>query len=147
MLRNVFLVTLVMCSVCAVHWEIREVESSEDVDVMPADKMTKQKLPGVCWACNWVMRKVKKMITPNSTKEEIEKDLHAVCEKIGFLKSLCKSFVKKYLGTLVEDLSTTDGPKTICVNVGVCKSKSSFSEKFIPSSDPEFDNFLMGSDY
>lgn len=29
--------------------------------------------------------------------------------------------MKKYLGTLVEDLSTTDGPKTICVNVGVCK--------------------------
>lgn len=33
-----------------------------------ADKMTNQKLPGVCWACNWVMKKVKKMITVNSTK-------------------------------------------------------------------------------
>ncbi|KAI2647149.1 hypothetical protein H4Q32_029856 [Labeo rohita] len=32
MLRNIFLVTLLVYAVCATHWEIREVGSAEDQD-------------------------------------------------------------------------------------------------------------------
>lgn len=35
--------------------------------VCQADGLTKQKLPGLCWVCKWVMKKVKKRVTVNST--------------------------------------------------------------------------------
>ncbi|XP_056623087.1 prosaposin-like [Triplophysa dalaica] len=131
MLRNIIFIACLLCSVCAAHWEIREVESSEDVDDMPADGMTKQKLPGLCWVCKWVMNKVKKRVTVNSTPDEIKTKLFATCDQIGFMKKECKKFIQKYMSTLVEELSTTDGPKTICTSIRACKSKSAFLKDFI----------------
>jgi len=46
--------------------------------------------------------------------------LSHVCDEIGFLKYLCRTFVGRYINTLVEELSTTDNARTICVNIGVC---------------------------
>ncbi len=53
-------------------------------------------------------------------QDDIKKMLGGVCDEIGFLKSLCRLFVNKYTDTLVEELSTTDDARTICVNIGVC---------------------------
>lgn len=54
-------------------------------------------------------------------QDEVKKKLENICDRIGFLKSLCRKFVNKYTDTLVEELSTTDDAKTICINIGVCK--------------------------
>ncbi len=53
-------------------------------------------------------------------QDDITRMLGGVCDEIGFLKSLCRLFVNKYISPLVEELSTTDNARTICVNIGVC---------------------------
>lgn len=51
----------------------------------------------------------------------IKSKLAGVCNSIGFLRSLCKKMINKYMDTLVEELSTTDDAKTICINIGICR--------------------------
>ncbi|XP_063079942.1 antimicrobial peptide NK-lysin-like [Engraulis encrasicolus] len=79
------------------------------------------KPPGVCWACKWLLNKVKKSISAASSPDEITGKLRAGCEQIGFLRSMCKGFVKRYLSVLVEELSTTDEVRSICVSLKACK--------------------------
>lgn len=53
--------------------------------------------------------------------QKVKARLIKICNKIGFLKSRCHKFVITHLDELVEELSTTDDVKTICVNVKACK--------------------------
>ncbi|KAA0710865.1 hypothetical protein E1301_Tti003027 [Triplophysa tibetana] len=50
----------------------------------------------------------------------IKKMLREVCDGIGFLQFVCKNLVANYMGTLLEELSTTDDAPTICRHVGIC---------------------------
>nr|WOW88856.1 NK-lysin [Ctenopharyngodon idella] len=121
MLRSIILVTLLISSVCAFNWEMHKEEFNEnEIEESSGDIQTEQ-LPGVCWACKWAMKKVKKQLSNGSTPDNIKKKLSMVCDEIGFLKSLCRNFVNKYTDTLVEELSTSDGARTICANIRVCK--------------------------
>ncbi|XP_077095010.1 uncharacterized protein LOC143746785 [Siphateles boraxobius] len=121
MLRSIILVTLLISSVCALHLEMHKEESNgNETDEGSGDTKTEQ-LPGVCWACKWAMKKLKKQISNGATSDEIKKKLSMVCDEIGFLKSMCMKLVNKYTDTLVEELSTTDDARTICANIGVCK--------------------------
>ncbi|RXN08548.1 antimicrobial peptide NK-lysin-like protein [Labeo rohita] len=79
-----------------------------------------EQFPGVCWACKWAMGKLKSQMTKGMTKNDIKNMLGMVCDEIGFLKYLCRMFVNKFMGTLIEELSTSDNARTICVNIGVC---------------------------
>ena len=47
--------------------------------------------------------------------------LNSICNEIGLLKAKCHKFVKAHLGELIEELTTTDDVRTICVNTGACK--------------------------
>ncbi|XP_074548610.1 antimicrobial peptide NK-lysin-like [Halichoeres trimaculatus] len=109
---------LVTCSVWTVNSENLKVaindEEPVEVDI---------KLPGVCWACKWALNKVKKAIGPNATAETVKSKLLTCCDEIGIIKPLCRKFVKKHLGELIEELTTTDNVRTICVNTGACKPK------------------------
>uniref|UniRef100_A0A3B1JR09 Saposin B-type domain-containing protein n=1 Tax=Astyanax mexicanus TaxID=7994 RepID=A0A3B1JR09_ASTMX len=75
------------------------------------------KIPGVCWACKWAMKKLKKHL---GTKENdaIKAKLLKVCSGIGLLKKRCENFINKNIDVLTEELSTSDDPKTICTNIG-----------------------------
>lgn len=111
------------CTVKAVHGRNIEVSIS-DVEEMDADvTMDARKLPGICWACKWALDKVKKIMGPNATAQSLTPKLKAVCDNIGLLKSLCRKFVKNHLGELIEELTTTDDVKTICINIKACKPK------------------------
>ncbi|XP_039642666.1 antimicrobial peptide NK-lysin-like [Perca fluviatilis] len=114
---------LVTCSVWTVHGGSFEVsiDDQEQVDVDISVKASK--LPGVCWACNWALKKVKKQVGRNGTVEKLTSMLNSICDQIGLLKSLCRKFVKTHLPELVEELTTTDDVRTICVNAGACKPK------------------------
>lgn len=101
--------------------------------------------------CKWMLNKVKKSLGRNNTaavkcrrpKRErdgrscwekqqcdglffllcqvIKSRLLSVCDHIGLLKSLCRKFVNSHLGVLIEELTTTDDVRTICVNMKACK--------------------------
>lgn len=51
----------------------------------------------------------------------VKSKLNIVCNEIGLLKSLCRKFVNSHIWELVEELSTTDDVRTICVNTGACE--------------------------
>ncbi|KAM4626006.1 antimicrobial peptide NK-lysin-like [Polymixia lowei] len=82
-----------------------------------------QQLPGVCWACKWALNKVKKTCGRNATVQELKHGLSVVCDQMGFLKFICRILMKKNLETLIEELSTSDDVKTICINIKACKPK------------------------
>ncbi|XP_043998387.1 NK-lysin tandem duplicate 4 isoform X2 [Gambusia affinis] len=82
-----------------------------------------QGLPGMCWGCKWALNKLKKELGSNSTAEAIKAKLRSVCDGIGLLKSQCRKFINGNLGILIEELTTTDDVRTICVNLRACKPK------------------------
>ncbi|XP_008278197.1 NK-lysin tandem duplicate 4 [Stegastes partitus] len=126
------------CTVWAVHGRTLEVSISEgeQEEVLDMDvTVDVRKLPGICWACKWALNKVKKLAGSNSTVEKLTAKLNSVCDQIGLLKSLCRKFVKTHLGELVEELTTTDDVRTICVNVRACKSKELMDASFNPDDE------------
>ncbi|XP_064783036.1 antimicrobial peptide NK-lysin-like [Oncorhynchus masou masou] len=115
---------LLACSVWEIHGQCQEVDL-DDQEVLEAkpEKRMEQQLKGTCWACKWALNKVKKSITTSSSPEELKQTLLSVCNDIGFLKSVCKGLVKKHLWVLIEEVSTSDDVRTICVNIKACKPK------------------------
>ncbi|XP_038162993.1 antimicrobial peptide NK-lysin-like [Cyprinodon tularosa] len=99
--------------------------------------LEQQGIPGLCWACKWALNKLKKSLSQNATAEAIKAKLKAVCKGAGFLKSKCNKFVEKQLGVLVEELTTTDDVKTICINTGACKSKEPLDLIFFTNREPQ----------
>uniref|UniRef100_A0A4W5LUD6 Saposin B-type domain-containing protein n=1 Tax=Hucho hucho TaxID=62062 RepID=A0A4W5LUD6_9TELE len=72
--------------------------------------------------CKWALKKVKQSISTSSS-QEIKQKLLSVCDTIPFVKSMYKDLVKKHLWVLIEELSTSDDVKTVCVNIKACKPK------------------------
>ncbi|XP_031697279.1 antimicrobial peptide NK-lysin-like [Anarrhichthys ocellatus] len=126
---------LVTCSVWTVHGRSFRVNIDDQKQVEAEISVNAGKLPGVCWACKWALKKVKKVIGPNATAENIALKLKSVCKQIGLLKLLCNKFVMMHLGELIEELSTTDDVKTICVNTGACKPKELLDLLFYPMDE------------
>ncbi|NP_001298721.1 NK-lysin tandem duplicate 2 precursor [Danio rerio] len=129
MLRNIFLVSLLIYAVSAAHWEVREVDSAEDeLEETPEDNMVKQKFPGKCTICKYIMNQVKKRLSTKSTPDEIKNNLMNICNKAVVLKSQCKKFIQKHIHTLIDELMNDDGPNTICTKVHACKSEPPIKE-------------------
>ncbi|XP_039520664.1 antimicrobial peptide NK-lysin-like [Pimephales promelas] len=120
MFRRILLATLLICSVCALDLELHRGDFPGDELERLGKLAQSEQLPGLCWACKWAMGKLKRLVSTKSTQGEIRTMLSHVCDEIGFLKYLCRTFVARYINTLVEELSTTDNARTICVNIGVC---------------------------
>ncbi|XP_035530127.1 antimicrobial peptide NK-lysin-like [Morone saxatilis] len=136
---------LVTCSVWTVHGRNLKVKTDDQVDVQTS--VEAGRLPGVCWACKWALGKVKKVLGPNATAENTTPKLLAVCNEIGLLKALCRKFVKNHLGVLIEELTTTDDVRTICVNAGACKPKEMLDLLFYSSgedSQTEMNEYAWG---
>uniref|UniRef100_A0A671LEP4 Saposin B-type domain-containing protein n=1 Tax=Sinocyclocheilus anshuiensis TaxID=1608454 RepID=A0A671LEP4_9TELE len=103
-------------TVCALHLEMHKAKSTGN-----ELKEDSEQLPGLCWACKWAMKKLRSEIPMAQLRlDDIKGMLGMVCDETGFLKYRCRMFVNKYMGTLIEELSTTDNARTICVNIGVC---------------------------
>nr|XP_020446727.1 antimicrobial peptide NK-lysin-like isoform X1 [Monopterus albus]UIX27086.1 antimicrobial protein NK-lysin-1 [Monopterus albus] len=128
---------LVTCSVWTVHGRTFEVSIDDQKQVDVEISVEAGKRPGLCWACKWALNKVKAVIGPNTTTENITTKLKSICDQLGFLKSktklksicdqigllksMCRKFVTKHLQELIEELTTTDDVRTICVNTRACK--------------------------
>ncbi|KAM4540772.1 antimicrobial peptide NK-lysin-like isoform 1-T1 [Fundulus diaphanus] len=121
------------CSVWMIQG--RNLQVNIDDEELAEPNAKQQGIPGICWGCKWALDRVKKVLGNNSTAQAITQQLKAVCDKIGLLKSKCKKFVDKNFGVLVEELTTTDDVRTICVNVGACKPKEQLDMIFHPNKE------------
>ncbi|XP_059209700.1 uncharacterized protein LOC131988574 [Centropristis striata] len=128
---------LVTCSVWTVQGKCYQVSIDDQEQVEMEVSAEARKLPGVCWACKWAINKVKKWARSNATVAMLTKKLHVVCSQIGLLKSKCSKFVNAHLGELVEELTTSDDTRTICVNVGACKPKEWEDLLFHPDDEEQ----------
>uniref|UniRef100_A0A8C2D9L4 Saposin B-type domain-containing protein n=1 Tax=Cyprinus carpio TaxID=7962 RepID=A0A8C2D9L4_CYPCA len=138
-------------TVCALHWEMQKEDSTGNELEKGSGEIQTEQQPGICKVCKLAMKKLKKQISNGATlvcnssvsyafnknscetnslmlillvtflQDDVKKKLAMVCDEIDSLKSLCRKFVYKYKDTLVEELSTTDDARTICINIGVCK--------------------------
>ncbi|KAG7465958.1 hypothetical protein MATL_G00159650 [Megalops atlanticus] len=127
------LICALLASTTVVYcWEHHEMfiedEDNEGTDnelEVQSGAEARAQLPGVCWACKWIVKRMKKSfaITKGTTPEEVKNKLLGMCDRIGFLKSLCRRFLGKVADKLAEELSTTDDVATICANVHACKKR------------------------
>ncbi|XP_058606100.1 prosaposin-like [Onychostoma macrolepis] len=141
MLRNIFLVSLLVYAVCAAHWDIREVDSAEDQDEeISADGMPKQQIFTKCSLCKTILKAVKKKLSSNATPNEIKTKLNNFCDKLKLASGQCRKFVQKYLHNIIDELMTDDGPNTICTKIHACKTKPPIKD-FIFVHDQAQDNF------
>uniref|UniRef100_W5KKZ5 Saposin B-type domain-containing protein n=1 Tax=Astyanax mexicanus TaxID=7994 RepID=W5KKZ5_ASTMX len=125
---------LLCFTACAMHLEYLKVDESEEkhlngiladdqADIQADIQAEEQqisggKIPGVCWACKWAMKKLKKHLGTKENADAIKAKLLKVCSGIGLLKKRCENFINKNIDVLTEELSTSDDPKTICTNIG-----------------------------
>ncbi|KAM9432708.1 antimicrobial peptide NK-lysin-like [Salvelinus alpinus] len=116
------LVLLALSLLASSVWEIHGHLQEDDQEAHP-EKCMENKLLGTCWVCQWALNKVKESISTSSRQEELKRKLLSVCDNVGFLKSMCKGLVKKHLPVLIEELSTSDDVRTICVNIKACRPK------------------------
>ncbi|KAI1895046.1 hypothetical protein AGOR_G00102240 [Albula goreensis] len=119
-MKLVLLCLLLTCTVMARRWDFHEWDIRE-VNPEPKRSAVEEQLPGSCWVCKWLLKKVKKTVSTQTGQDEIKKKLAEACDQIGFLKSACRAFIRNYSGILIEELSTTDNVRTICANVKACK--------------------------
>ncbi|XP_029586515.1 antimicrobial peptide NK-lysin-like isoform X2 [Salmo trutta] len=115
--------SLLACSIWKIHGQCQEVDPDDQEVLEARPEKCMQQLKGTCWVCKWALNKVKKSISTSSSQEELKQKLLSVCDNVGFLKSMCKGLVKKHLWVLIEELSTSDDVRTICVNIKACKPK------------------------
>ncbi|KAL4624197.1 non-pathogenic pore-forming peptide-like [Arapaima gigas] len=99
-------------------------------DLQYFEDEAKEQLPGICWACKWIVNKVKESLPRDNSasQSEIRQKLLSVCDLIGFLRFLCKPFVRRSIDVLVEELSTTDTAETVCSHVRACSFKSTVED-------------------
>ncbi|XP_024128457.1 antimicrobial peptide NK-lysin isoform X1 [Oryzias melastigma] len=133
---SVLLLAVLMMSV----WTMSE---TGRVTVIDEDQLevSAEALPGMCWGCKWMLNKVKASLGNTTNVEKIKSVLLRGCDKIGLLKRQCKNFLSKNLGILIEELTTTDDVRTICVNVKVCRPKELLDLGPIPNEE----SFMDGS--
>ncbi|MFT7813327.1 non-pathogenic pore-forming peptide-like [Arapaima gigas] len=62
-----------------------------------------------------------------SCQKEVKDKLYEACGKMPH-KASCKKFTRAKTDILVEKPSTTDDPKTACVDVGACRTKSTVED-------------------
>uniref|UniRef100_A0A8C4T162 Saposin B-type domain-containing protein n=1 Tax=Erpetoichthys calabaricus TaxID=27687 RepID=A0A8C4T162_ERPCA len=50
--------------------------------------------------------------------------IHKVCDKMSFVKRMCKSLISKFLDYIAKTLEDENAPQTICQKLMVCKKES-----------------------
>uniref|UniRef100_A0A3Q3A5T9 Antimicrobial peptide NK-lysin-like n=1 Tax=Kryptolebias marmoratus TaxID=37003 RepID=A0A3Q3A5T9_KRYMA len=106
---------LVTCSVWMVQGRSFEVSIDDEEASLMEGSTKAEGFSVVCKACQWALKRVKKMIGPNATAEKVTQVLKNVCDGAGPLKKKCHSFVDSHLRELVKELLTDDGVRTICI--------------------------------
>ncbi|KAJ8333210.1 hypothetical protein SKAU_G00421060 [Synaphobranchus kaupii] len=120
-----FLLTYTACAQSGHFHGNGVLETGDDMALeAEAEAETMENIPGSCLICKSIMNKVKASMSDHESKEEIKKKLHNVCNKLHFVKGTCKKVVNKYLNKLADELLTSDGARTACVKIKLCKPKA-----------------------
>uniref|UniRef100_A0A4W5LUK4 Saposin B-type domain-containing protein n=1 Tax=Hucho hucho TaxID=62062 RepID=A0A4W5LUK4_9TELE len=119
--------SLLACLVWEIHGQCQEfdLDDQDDQDVVEAqpEKRMAQQLFGTCGVCKKALNKLKTYISTSSRQEEIKQKLLSFCNKLPIGKSICEDLVKKHFQVMIDELTRSDGVRTICVDFKACKPK------------------------
>lgn len=75
-----------------------------------------------CVVCEFIMQYLEKSMRNKSTKDEIEKIVHGVCDYLpATVSKQCNGFVDQYAELVIELLSEEISPREVCTVIGVCQ--------------------------
>ncbi|VEN60891.1 unnamed protein product [Callosobruchus maculatus] len=78
-----------------------------------------------CPLCLFAVTKLENMVKDQKTKDNIEKALNKVCDKLpNNMDEECKDFVKTYSSELIEMLIADLKPEEVCVYLKLCQDTS-----------------------
>ncbi|MBN3290595.1 TONSL protein, partial [Polypterus senegalus] len=78
----------------------------------------------LCKKCKEIVMKLQKTVQPGERRDQLIQDIHKVCDKMSFVKSVCKSLIKKSLDYIVKALNGENAPQTICQKLKFCKKEA-----------------------
>ncbi|XP_062575849.1 prosaposin-like isoform X2 [Saccostrea cucullata] len=85
----------------------------------------KPKAGELCDLCQMAINELDSMITKNSTTQEIEQALAAVCDRLpAQFKDECKDFVKQYAPAILDIIGQELDPLRVCTLLKLCTSES-----------------------
>ncbi|XP_011300553.1 proactivator polypeptide [Fopius arisanus] len=76
-----------------------------------------------CVICEYVMQYLEKQMKNKSTKDEIEKVVHGICNYLPkTVSQQCNTFVNQYADLVIDLLAQEVSPKEICTAMGLCQA-------------------------
>ena len=91
----------------------------ESIDIKPIDKSN-----STCVLCEYVMNILSGYIHTNSTEEEIEQSLQAVCNSMpSILQSQCRDYVDNYGPAIIAALLQDFDFSTVCHRLNLCTNQ------------------------
>ncbi|XP_028673848.1 antimicrobial peptide NK-lysin-like [Erpetoichthys calabaricus] len=78
----------------------------------------------LCKKCKEMVMKLQKIVQPGESRDQLIKDIHKVCDKMSFVKRMCKSLISKFLDYIAKTLEDENAPQTICQKLMVCKKEA-----------------------
>ncbi|XP_061168001.1 uncharacterized protein LOC133176955 [Saccostrea echinata] len=96
------------------------------VQVKPkVEAQAKPKAGELCDLCQIVINELDSMITKNSTTQEIEQALAAVCDRLpAQFKDACSDLVKQYAPAILDIIGQELDPLRVCTLLKLCTSES-----------------------
>ena len=90
-----------------------------------SNEIKQEKADPTCVMCEFVVILLTKRINPNSTKDDIQKELDYVCNVAipKRLRSECTSFVDKYGPAIIDIIIQEVTPDNVCELIGLCTAK------------------------
>uniref|UniRef100_A0A8B9WJK1 Saposin B-type domain-containing protein n=1 Tax=Bos mutus grunniens TaxID=30521 RepID=A0A8B9WJK1_BOSMU len=76
-----------------------------------------------CGSCRRIIQHLMDKLGDQPDENTVIEAASKVCGKMGLLKGLCKSIMKKFLRTIAADITAGKTSRVICVDIKMCKSK------------------------
>ncbi|KAF6321163.1 granulysin [Rhinolophus ferrumequinum] len=79
-----------------------------------------------CKACQKIIQKLEEMVGKSPNKDDISQAASRVCNKMWFLRGLCKKIMKTVFRRVSQDIMAGKTPHEICVDIMMCKPQAGF---------------------
>ncbi|CAB1330644.1 unnamed protein product [Coregonus sp. 'balchen'] len=81
----------------------------------------KADLPGTCYVCKLIIKKVKAKLNGDNNKDDTAAALDSICGSLRMLKGMCKKLVNKYKVKLIDALVGDVDARDACKTLKLCK--------------------------
>ncbi|XP_045049817.2 granulysin [Desmodus rotundus] len=77
-----------------------------------------------CCLCQMIIQNLQKIVGDQPNEDTIAGAVSRVCDKVKFLRDLCRKTMRKFLGRISQDVIAGKTPHAVCVDIFICKSQA-----------------------